>query len=58
MATSSKVLSVVTRWFLYFLAPIGVEIAQVLPVDFKGLLVPQEGLEPPTPSLRMTCSTN
>jgi len=21
-------------------------------------LVPQEGLEPPTPSLRMTCSTN
>jgi hypothetical protein len=22
------------------------------------LLVPQEGLEPPTPSLRMTCSTN
>jgi hypothetical protein len=22
------------------------------------ILVPQEGLEPPTPSLRMTCSTN
>jgi hypothetical protein len=21
-------------------------------------MVPQEGLEPPTPSLRMTCSTN
>lgn len=24
----------------------------------NGAMVPQEGLEPPTPSLRMTCSTN
>jgi hypothetical protein len=24
----------------------------------EQLVVPQEGLEPPTPSLRMTCSTN
>jgi hypothetical protein len=30
--------------------------------DIKNIkefsVVPQEGLEPPTPSLRMTCSTN
>jgi branched-chain amino acid transport system ATP-binding protein len=26
--------------------------------EVKGLLVPQGGFEPPTPSLRMTCSTS
>ena len=30
----------------------------ILVPSCTGMLVPQKGLEPPTPSLRMTCSTN
>ena len=30
----------------------------ILMSNFKNLLVPLKGLEPPTPSLRMTCSTS
>src|SRR6266851_9595595 len=36
----------------------GSERTQIFKNKFKLLVVPQEGFEPPTPSLRMMCSTD